>query len=137
MNTDVLVKETGLSIDYFIKDPGIKKFFLEDIDNLLPHYDPGNMYLKPDVLKQMLNMETARRIRAEKQLTTGSNSPYIQFSYEDGEPKRITIDEAVQLLRKQRNLLHQKINEIQEKNVEIDILKTQLEEMKRVYNSLQ
>lgn len=137
LNTDVLVKETGLSIDYFIKDAGIKKFFLEDIDNLLSHYDPGNNYLKPDVLKQMLNMETARRIRAEKQLTTGSNSPYIQFSYEDGEPKRITTDDAVQLLRKQHNLLHQKIREIQGKNVEIDILKTELKELKRVYNCLQ
>lgn len=137
LSTDVLVKETGLRVDYFIKDAGIKKFFLEDIDHIHSHYDPGNIYLKPDVLKQMLDLETSRRIRAENQLNTGSKSPYIEVQYEPGVPTRITIDEAVQLLRKQHNLLHQKNREIQGKIVEINILKTQLDDWVRDQTFLQ
>lgn len=40
-------------IDDFVKEPEIKLFFLDKIDDLLSSYVPGRPEFKPDVLKQM------------------------------------------------------------------------------------
>jgi len=106
------VKETGLNIDYFVKDPHIKQFFLNEIDILLSSYPAGNIRMKPDVVMQMLDVETQRRMRAENQLMIGSNSPYVMFQPENGDPMRMTIDELLQLLRKQQSMLNRQITEI-------------------------
>jgi len=47
-------------VDDFIKEESIKKFFLNDIDNLLVNYKPGNPENKPDVLKQIKEIKIDR-----------------------------------------------------------------------------
>lgn len=121
-----LVTETNVSIDYFIKEPNIKKFFLEEIDISLAQYDHGGICLKPDVLKQRLDMETSRRMDLEKRLQSGNNTPHIMFQPENGEPKRMSIPELVELLRKQHQMLNRQIHEIDGKNAEINFLKKRL-----------
>lgn len=121
-----LVTETNLGIDYFIKESNIKKFYLEDIDVALAQYDLGSICLKPDVLKQRLEMETSRRIDLEKRIQSGANTTHIMFQPENGEPKRMTTSELVELVRKQHKMLNRQIHEIQGKNIEIDLLKKQL-----------
>lgn len=41
------------TVDDFMKDPELKKFYSEDIDKLLLTYSPGKLENKPDVLKQL------------------------------------------------------------------------------------
>ena len=40
-------------VDDFIKDPVLKRFYSEDIDELLINYSPGKLENKPDVMKQL------------------------------------------------------------------------------------
>jgi len=47
------VKLSTRTVDEFIKDPALKKFYTEDIDNLLVDYSPGKLENKPDVVKQL------------------------------------------------------------------------------------
>ena len=61
------VKESNKTVDDFIKEDNVKKFFMEDIDNLLENYDPGKIENKPDVLKQMEVMQKQRNEMAEAQ----------------------------------------------------------------------
>jgi hypothetical protein len=52
----------------FIRTPGeqnIKKFFMEDIDQLLKNYKPGEPVMKQDVLKQMEKMNKQRNEMVE------------------------------------------------------------------------
>lgn len=106
------VNETGLTIDYFVKDPDVKHFYIEEIDIILSNYHAGSICMKPDVLMQLLDLETQRRMHAEKQLMSGSNSPYVMVQPENEDPIRMTIEELVQLLRKQQSVLNRQITEI-------------------------
>ena len=49
----IFMKESTKQVDDFIKEPEIKHFFLNSIDDLLSSYIPGKPEFKPDVIKQM------------------------------------------------------------------------------------
>jgi glycosyltransferase involved in cell wall biosynthesis len=50
---DPFIKDTTKTIDDFVKEESIKKFFLEDIDTILEGYEPGRPENKEDVMKQI------------------------------------------------------------------------------------
>jgi glycosyltransferase involved in cell wall biosynthesis len=52
------------TIDDFVKEPNIKHFFLEEIDNLLGKYEPGRPEHKPEVFKQMEELTKQRETMA-------------------------------------------------------------------------
>mgnify|MGYP003329223434 CR=1 FL=1 len=56
-------KESDKTVDMFIKydsEANIKRFFLKEIDNKLDQYKPGDPKMKPDVLKQIKELEQER-----------------------------------------------------------------------------
>jgi len=48
-----VIHYTDLTVDDLVKEPEIKKFFMEDIDGILDKYEPGKPHNKQDVLKQI------------------------------------------------------------------------------------
>jgi len=54
------VHDTNLTPIDFVKEKDILKFFMEDIDNLLKNYEPGNPNNKPDVKKQLEEIKLER-----------------------------------------------------------------------------
>ena len=70
-NPNKYMKISSKTVDDFIKEPSIKKFFLEDIDEELEKYNIGNPIHKLDVLEQMVSMSNKRNlILREKELLT-------------------------------------------------------------------
>jgi glycosyltransferase involved in cell wall biosynthesis len=62
-NENELFKSCDKTVEYFIKftkEAKIKKFFMNDMENLLENYEPGRQTLKPDVLKQINDTKIAR-----------------------------------------------------------------------------
>jgi len=58
------LKESPKTVDMFIKgenEAHIKKFFMEDIDTFLEHYEPGEPKMKPNVLIQTRQLEQERQ----------------------------------------------------------------------------
>ena len=58
------VKESDKTVDMFIRfsdEAKIKRFFLKDIDEKLSKYGPGAPGMKPDVIKQTLELEEQRK----------------------------------------------------------------------------
>ena len=58
------VKESTKTVDMFIKctdEAKIKRFFMKDIDDKLIKYEAGKPQMKPDVLKQTLEIEEQRK----------------------------------------------------------------------------
>jgi hypothetical protein len=58
------VKESDKTVDMFIQfadESKIKRFFLKDIDEKLSKYAPGAPAMKPDVIKQTLELEEQRK----------------------------------------------------------------------------
>ena len=54
------VKLSMKTIDMFITSPSIRQFFMVDIDPLLERYEPGHPRMKPDVLKQIQELDAER-----------------------------------------------------------------------------
>ncbi len=58
------VKESNKTVDMFIRftdEAKIKRFFLKDIDEKLSKYGPGAPQMKPDVIRQTLELEDKRK----------------------------------------------------------------------------
>ena len=58
------VKESDKTVDMFIRfsdEAKIKRFFLKDLDEKLSKYGPGAPGMKPDVIKQTLELEEQRK----------------------------------------------------------------------------
>lgn len=53
------------TVDEFISDQEIKQFIMEDIDDILDKYFPGDISNKPKVLEQIKNIEENRRKQEE------------------------------------------------------------------------
>jgi glycosyltransferase involved in cell wall biosynthesis len=66
------VKVSDKKVDDFVKETDIKKFFLEDIDDILDKYEEGSVINKPDVIKQTNEIHKNRMESAmnqQKQMT--------------------------------------------------------------------
>ena len=62
------VKLSDKKIENFVKEDVVtKKFFMEDIDNLLNEYVPGKPENKPDVLKQIEDLKSKRETMIRQQ----------------------------------------------------------------------
>lgn len=62
------IHETTVTPADLVKDAGILKFFMEDIDPFLDAYEPGRPENKPDVTKQLMEMRQQREKMMAEQL---------------------------------------------------------------------
>jgi len=60
------VNQSHRTVDEFVKDEQVKKFFMEDIDVILSLYEPGEIKNKPDVLKQIEEIKIQRQKMEEE-----------------------------------------------------------------------
>jgi glycosyltransferase involved in cell wall biosynthesis len=70
------VKRVNISVHDFVKEPDIYQFFMRDIDDLLDIYQPGKPENKPDVMKQLEDIQCKRdkKIMEHQQIM---NSPQV------------------------------------------------------------
>ena len=89
-------KKTELKVDDFVKEPEVKKFFLETIETLLDDYDLGTLKHKPDVIENLnkIKEEKEKMIEMFKQLGT-SMSLNI-----NGKPVIMKNEEIVELINR-------------------------------------
>jgi hypothetical protein len=107
-----LFRPCSKTVDMFIKKPNekhIKEFFMNEIDSLLDKYKPGDPIMKPDVLKQI------KEIEAERENMTNQHGQ-IMIQQPGQEPRPITSAELVDMLKGQQT-------EIQNQQAEVLKLK--------------
>ena len=95
-------KTSSRTVDEFIKDKAMKEFYMETIDTLLQTYEPGNPSNKPDVLKQMLEIEEERRKMMEQ--NAGQSSGQIILN-QDGKEIPLNNQQIVQIIQSQQEQL--------------------------------
>ena len=67
------MKESDKTVDMFIKEPELKEFYMEKINDLLKEYELGEPKYKPDVLKQTAEITKRRKqqmVQAQQQAQT-------------------------------------------------------------------
>jgi hypothetical protein len=95
------VKESPKKITDFIrleKEANIKKFFMEDINPLLEKYEPGNPKMKPDVLKQIAEIEKEREKMMQEEM---AKSGQIMLNQPGKPPVPMSMTQVAELLSKQ------------------------------------
>jgi hypothetical protein len=95
------VKESSKKVTDFIcleKEANIKKFFMEQIDPLLEKYEPGNPKMKPDVLKQIAQIEKDRDKMMQEEM---AKSGQIMMNQPGKPPVPMSMQQIAELLTKQ------------------------------------
>jgi len=104
---DPKIHDTIKTVDDFVKEADIKKFFMEDIDELLDNYEPGKPHNKQDVLKQIDELT----IKREKMIQDMQRQQLSNPLY----PKLIEQVQIIQKLANENNILNEKIKYMEEK----------------------
>jgi len=108
-------KESTKTVDMFIKsiyEQDIKDFFMNRIDGLLEKYEPGDPKMKPDVLKQIKEIDEQRKKMMEEQQMQNTSMPQIIMERPGEAPRAMTGAEIVDALRN-----HQQMNQLLQKRV--------------------
>lgn len=121
----MFAKISEKKVDTFIKfdyENSVKKFFLDEIDALLEDYQPGIPEMKPDVLKQIVELEEARSKKSQEQ--NNLSNMMVKLPGKD-EPEPLTMNNAMMLLNAQTqeikkmkgyiNDLEKLVNDLQQK----------------------
>jgi glycosyltransferase involved in cell wall biosynthesis len=101
------IKYSNKKVGDFIKDAKIVKFFMEDLERALADYSAGDINMKPDVMKQIGEIEKKRKeIMAKNAVGAGAGTT-LTF-HEDGKPARqLNLSEVAEVLTKQEKQLSQ------------------------------
>ena len=108
----MFVSESARDVNCFFRlpqDAHIKKFFLEDVDKQLENYEAGLPKMKPDVLKQIKEIEADRdRMMREQQQQhqqqqQQGQQPVIMIQQPGQPPQHLSLDEVVGLMRQQQS----------------------------------
>ena len=123
------------TVDDFIKNPEIKKFFMEDIDDLLKNYEPGRIENKPEVLKQIEELKVQREKMMQDQQNQYQQQMQQQIQNCHPQLARQIIEQnnINQLLNSQNIELKQKVQYLEAKIKEI--IQNQIEQRKTIINT--
>ena len=122
-------KESDKTVEMFIKDEACRDFYTREIDELLKPYTEGRPHMKPDVIKQMVEIEKFRKIEMEKakqQHQQQQQQPMITFKQGNDPPTQLTIEQVVGVLQQQQAQIINLTTLLQGKDAEIMSLKEML-----------
>jgi glycosyltransferase involved in cell wall biosynthesis len=130
-------KESPKNVDAFIRNKNegaIKKFFMEDIDGLLEHYEPGRPHMKPDALKQIKEIEARHAKMMEDAIAEQKANGPILLQRPGQEPLKLTSEQVVNIIKQQQ----EQMRALEEKNTQnakyIGLLQQKLIESKKSTN---
>ena len=95
------VKDSDKTVDDFVKEPDLKDFYMNQIEDLLKDYKQGRPEMKPDVLKQIKELKAEREKQAlEMQKNQNGNCiPPQMIEMMKQNPKMLK-----EILKKQNNI---------------------------------
>ena len=96
-------KTSSRTVDEFVKEPELKEFYMNVIDKLLEDYKPGDPINKPDVLKQIKEIEEERRKMGAQQ-QQGNGQIILN---QDGKQITLNNQQIVQIMQKQQAQLQE------------------------------
>ena len=111
-------KVSDREVDEFIKEAKLKDFYMNKIENLLKDYEPGHPSKKPDVLKQIKEIEIERNRMQEQmqeQMQQNNGEGKIILN-QNGKQVQLNNQQVVQVLQQQQEQLIKCNRELEIKN---------------------
>jgi glycosyltransferase involved in cell wall biosynthesis len=119
------VKESTKKVTDFIKldkEESIKKFFMDEIDPLLEKYEPGQPKMKPDVLKQIAQIEADREKMIQAEMAKNGQ---IMLNQPGKPPVPLSMPQIAEMLTKQGEQIQvyeRRIQELENINAQLQKL---------------
>lgn len=118
-------KPVELTVEQVIKNDKLLKFYKYDIEKLLEKYEPGRPDMKPDVLKQIVEIEKKRQEEIEK-YKEANNKSSIMIQEPGKSPIILSNDDVVKLLSKQGDEINRLMGIIEMKDKFIELMKKKI-----------
>ena len=132
-------RECDKTVDMFIRKPiekPVKDFFLRDIDNLLENYEPGLPKMKPDVLKQMKEIEAEREQMLKDEMEKLKKNAPIMLQRPGQDPIELSNQEVVNMIQESQKQSAQLTQKCSEYENMIMVLQKQLIEKTKTIQEL-
>ena len=134
INPHPTVKEATKTVDDFIQDADLRDFYMHRIEPALKNYAPGRPEMKPDVIKQIKQIEE-ERIQIMQQMQQNNNNinhpgGQVMIRQGDNPPIALTADQIVQIIQDQTNQIQYLTAQLTGKDIEIKYLTSELEKYK-------
>ena len=103
-------KESPKTVDNFIRtkaEKRIKTFFMSEIDALLDKYNPGLPAMKPDVLKQIAEIEVKRDEMIKAEMAKQQSNGPIMMNRPGQEPLQLSNQDVVNIISQQQKQMEQ------------------------------
>ena len=114
------VKKSDKTVDDFVKESSLKEFYMNKIETLLVDYKQGRPNMKPDVLKQIVELKNEREKLMKQQMANmppqmqmpqmqmpQMQTPQMQLSPEQLENLRNNPQKIAQMLQENQLRIHQ------------------------------
>ena len=108
------------TVDEFIKEPDMKDFYMNQIEGLLVDYSAGSPDMKPDVLKQIKEIEADRQKQLEEMQRQQGGQIILN---QDGKQIPLNNNQIVELMKRQQSHLGELTKALTEKDTTIERLK--------------
>jgi glycosyltransferase involved in cell wall biosynthesis len=132
-------RECDKTVDMFIRNPSEKNifdFFMRDIDGLLENYEPGDPKMKPDVLKQIKEIEEKRDQMVKEEMAKMQSNGQIMLQQPGQPPTVLSNQQIVELIQQQQQHIQQLSQKCEESNNAIMMLQKQLVEKTRTIREI-
>ena len=123
-------KESNRTVDEFVKEEEMKNFYMNTIDKLLETYDAGHPKNKPDVLKQIKEIEKEReKLILENKHKKEQGMGKIMLN-RNGQNIELNNEQIVEIMKKQQEQLQEFSKILKEKDKKIKELEEELDKRK-------
>ena len=132
-------RECDKTVEMFIRKPSEKPiydFFMRDIDGLLENYEPGEPKMKPDVLKQIKEIELKRDQMVKEEMAKMQANGQIMLQQPGQPPLALTNQQVVEMIQQQQQHTQQLAEKCQEFENTVAVLQKQIIEKTRTIREL-
>lgn len=105
------VRESDKTVDMFVPEEDSRKFYMEEIADLIKDYEPGRPEMKPDVMEQTAKIEERRREELEKRT---KHNVSITVTDPNGSTRTLTGDEVVGIIKGQQKTIDELTEKIKQ-----------------------
>jgi len=94
-----VVKVIDKTVEELVPEEDMRSFYKDNLNKILKSYEPGLPHYKPDVIKNIMELEETRRREEEKR---ANENGQIVMKQPDGSEKKISPTEMVSIVKKQQ-----------------------------------
>jgi hypothetical protein len=127
--SSIVFKESDKTVDMFIrteKEKPIYDFFMRDIDEILKNYKPGDPSMKPDVLKQIKEIDATREKQRQEAMAKNGAPMTIMIQQDGKPPQELNAQQILEILQNQQKAMESQNQHIKKQEEYIKILQEQL-----------